>query len=879
MRPFPLLSASVFALAAALTLAVGAPSQAQPATPAAAPQIPSQLPRNVHPLHYTIAATPDAQNLRFTGSVQIDIAVTEATDTIVLNAVDMTFSRVTLDGSIEGLATMDAEAQTATLHFPSAIRPGNHRLSIDYAGKIYTQAAGFFALDYPADGGQKRALFTQFEAPDARRFFPGWDEPNFRTPYDLSVTIPAGQQAIGNMPEARRTTNADGTVTVTFQTTPAMSSYLLFLAVGELDRITTRAAGVEVGVVTRRGAGEQGRWALESAARILPWYNEYFGTPFPLPKLDNVAGPGTSQFFGAMENWGAIFSFENILLVDPAITTPARQQSIFEVAAHEMAHQWFGDLVTMAWWDDLWLNEGFASWMASKTTQHFHPDWGADVDQVESREGALGIDAYATTHPIVQTVRTVEQANQAFDTITYSKGESVLTMLEGFAGSDVWQKGIQAYIAAHKYRNTRTDDLWHAVEAAGAAGITQIAHDFTLQPGVPLIRVGASTCAGGSTAVSLTQAQFSADKPDAKPLSWHVPVRATTVGGTAATTIIANGSGRMTVAGCAPLLINAGQTGYYRTLYQPDQIAALTKAYATLGPVDQYGLLADNLALARADYQPMAVGLDLLASVPADAQAKVTALALEEWGALYELFEGDAATQARIAADMSARFGPVLQRLGTVPRKGEPVLDATLRPELIRMLGHIADPAVVAEARRLFADPAAIPGSLKSAWLRVVAENADAATWDRLHALARSASGAVERSTYYGLLGRTRDAALAQRALDLSITDEPGPTISSAMIGAVATKHSELALDFVLAHLDRVRQLTDTSGWSRFIARLGMDSQTPSTIDKLDAYADAHVAASDRKPIDQTIALLRTRFARQARLQSETQAWLAAHKS
>ncbi len=176
------------------------------------------------------------------------------------------------------------------------------------------------------------------------------------------------------MPEARRATNADGTVTVTFQTTPSMSSYLLFLAVGELDRITTRAAGVEIGVVTRRGAGEQGRWALESSAQVVPWYNQYFGTPYPLPKLDNVAGPGTSQFFGAMENWGAIFSFENILLVDPAITTPARQQSIFEVAAHEIAHQWFGDLVTMAWWDDLWLNEGFASWMSTKATQAIHPN-------------------------------------------------------------------------------------------------------------------------------------------------------------------------------------------------------------------------------------------------------------------------------------------------------------------------------------------------------------------------------------------------------------------------------------------------------------------------------------------------------------------------
>jgi aminopeptidase N len=865
------------------TMLVACPLLAQPAQDTIDSAF-TQLPRTAVPRHYAIEVTPDAAQLRFSGKVAIDLDIVEATDKLVLNAKDMTIDSVSIRAAKgaprSGTATMDGEAETATLAFGTRLAPGRYRLDIAYKGVIHQQANGFFALDSRApDGSPRRSLFTQFEAADARAFVPSWDEPDYKARWDLSAVVPADLMTIGNMPAARTEPLGNGLKRVTFQQTPLMSSYLLFLGIGDFGRIKTMSGNTEVAITMGRGNEAKAQTALDAEAQVLTYYNQYFGTPYPLPKLENVAGPGQSQFFSAMENWGAIFTFERVLLDDPAITTDAERQAIFGVQAHEMAHQWFGDLVTMAWWDDLWLNEGFASWMASKTTQHFHPDWGADVDQVESREGALGIDAYATTHPIVQTVRTVEQANQAFDTITYSKGESVLTMLEGFAGADVWQKGIQAYIAAHKYRNTRTDDLWHAVEAAGAKGITQIAHDFTLQPGVPLIRVGAATCDGGSTKVSLTQAQFSADTPDAKPLSWHVPVRAQTLGGTAATSIVANGSGTMTVAGCAPLLINAGQTGYYRTLYQPGQIAALTKAYAKLGPVDQYGLLADNLALARADYQPMTVGLDLLAAVPADAQTKVTTLAAEEWDALYELFDGDAATQARIAAEMSARFGPVLQRLGMAPRKGEPVLDATLRPVLIRLLGQTGDAAVVAEARRLFQDPDAIPGSLKSAWLRVVAQNADATTWDKLHALARSAGGAVERSTYYALLGRTRDAALAQRALDLSITDEPGPTISSAIIGAVAVEHSELALDFVLTHLDRVRQLTDTSGWSRFIARLGQESRQKSTIDKLDAYADAHVAASDRKPIDQTIALLRTRFARQPRLQSETKAWLAAHPS
>ncbi len=326
MRPFPLVSTLALTAALALQGCADRPREVQstPAAPAAAAQVPSQLPRNVRPLHYTIAAAPDAADLRFTGQARIDIEVLEATDAITLNAADLEFASVTLDGGGRARVSTDADAQTATFRFGNEIAPGRHRLDIDYSGKINTQAAGLFALDYTSDQGPKRALFTQFEAPDARRFFPGWDEPIFRTPYDLSVRVPAGQQAVSNMPEAGREPQADGSHIVRFQTTPAMSSYLLFLAVGEFDRITTTAAGTEIGVVTRRGAGEQGRWALESSARIVPWYNDYFGTPYPLPKLDNVAGPGTSQFFSAMENWGAIFSFENILLVDPAITTEAK---------------------------------------------------------------------------------------------------------------------------------------------------------------------------------------------------------------------------------------------------------------------------------------------------------------------------------------------------------------------------------------------------------------------------------------------------------------------------------------------------------------------------------------------------------------------------
>jgi aminopeptidase N len=878
MRPIPLVS--VLALSTALTLAVSAPAQAPVAAAPAAQNVPTQLPANVRPLHYAIAAVPDAANLRFSATVRIDIQVIEATDTITLNAAELEFAHVTLDGGAPAQVSVDAEAQTATFRFAAAIPAGRHRLDVAYSGKINTQAAGLFALDYTTEAGPKRALFTQFEAPDARRFFPGWDEPNFRTPYDLSLTVPAGQQAIGNMPEDSRTANADGSATVTFQTTPAMSSYLLFLAVGEFDRITTMAGATEIGVVTRRGAGEQGRWALESSARIVPWYNDYFGTAYPLPKLDNVAGPGTSQFFGAMENWGAIFSFENILLVDPAITSEARRQSIFEVAAHEIAHQWFGDLVTMAWWDDLWLNEGFASWMSTKATQALHPEWEPLLGRIDGREAAMQLDSLRTTHPVVQHVTTVEQISQAFDSITYEKGEAVITMLEDFVGDEAWRTGVRAYVARHRLGNTVTDNLWNAVEEAAHRPITAIAHDFTNQPGVPLIRVESGGCAaGGETRVTLRQAQFSRDARDAAPLSWRVPVIAS-AGRAVQRTVVEGGGAEMIVPGCGPLIVNYGQAGYYRTLYSPALIAGITRNFARLRPLDQIGLLADNWSLGLAGYQSPGVALDLVAAAPESANPKLLGRMANMLASINGMYAGDAAHQMMVARFAAAKLGPAMRRLGWAPRAGESPNDAVLRAQLIATLGDLHDPAVVAEANRRFAsdDPSVTAGPLRQTILGIVAVNADAATWERLRQMARTERNPLVRVQLYQLLGAAGDDALARRTLDLALTDEPGATNSSQLIGAVAAGHPDLAFDFAIANQARVEQLVDASSRSRFIARLGAGSADPAMIAKLDAYAGAHMTPQSRGAVDQAIASIRDRVrVRTDRLPDITR-WLEARR-
>jgi aminopeptidase N len=856
------------------------------AAPQASPLVPTQLPANVRPIQYTIAVAPDAANLRFTGRADIDIRVLEPTDSITLNAADLEFGEVSLGGG-DGATPLalsprktdvDQDKQTATFRFDRDIQPGQYRLTLHYRGKIYTQAAGLFALDYEGAAGPKRALFTQFEAPDARRFFPGWDEPQFRTPYNLNVTVPADQDVIGNMPQAGVQANPDGTRTATFQTTPAMSSYLLFMAVGEFDRITKTSAGTEIGVVAKRGDGEKGRWALDSAATILPWYNDYFGTPYPLPKLDNIAGPGSSQFFGAMENWGAIFSFESILLVDPSITTEATRQRIFEVAAHEMAHQWFGDLVTMAWWDDLWLNEGFASWMATKATTALHPEWEPELGTVSGRESAINLDSVSSTHPIVQHISTVEQISQAFDAITYQKGEAVLTMLEDYVGEDAWRRGVQDYIRTNRLSNTQTNDLWQAVERAANKPVTAIARDFTLQPGVPLIRVESAACRSGKTEVALRQGEFSRDRQDQAAKAWRVPVLASTLGGSEARTLVGGGAGTLTVPGCNPLIVNSGQTGYYRTLYTPALLDRLTASFGRLKPIDQIGLLADTWGLGLAGYQSAAEALDMVDAVPANANPQVWARVAAVLSSVHDMYEADPAHQAMISRYASRKLSPVLARIGWAPKAGEAPTVPVLRADLIRTLGEMGDPAVVAEANRRLAagDPLATAGPLRTTILAVNARNIDAAGWERLRAQARAERSPLVKAQLYRLLGTARDPALAQRALDLALTDEPGATTGSAIISAVSEEHPDLAFDFAARNREKVESLVDISSRSRFLAGLGGGSADPAMVGKLEQYATRYMTPQSRGRVDVAIASIRDRIrVRTTRLPDITR-WLEA---
>jgi aminopeptidase N len=840
------------------------------------------LPEDVTPTHYDAEVTPDIAHLRFSGRERIDIDVRRATSRIELNAADIEFERVALSGTpATPKVTSDDQQQTATFDFAAPITPGHYVLTIDYRGKIYQQASGLFVLDYQARGaGLQHALFTQFENSDARRFLPCWDEPGRKATFTLSAVVSSADLAVSNMPIASSESVGADHKRVHFETTPKMSSYLLFFAAGDFERVHRKVGDVDVGVIVKRGDAQRTRFALDSAAELLPYFNDYFGTPYPLPKLDLVAAPGSSQFFSAMENWGAMFFFEKDLLIDARLSTGDDRQNVAVVVAHEMAHQWFGDLVTMAWWDDLWLNEGFASWMENKAVDHFHPQWKLWLQNQSAVQLAMGVDAGSGTHPVITPIKDVLEASDAFDAITYEKGSAVIRMLEAYVGEDAFRAGVRRYLHDHAYGNTVTDDLWSEIDAVSPRKIRDIAHDFTLHAGVPLVRLQGSRCDHDSLKVSLAQSRFSIDDSGASGAQvWHVPVAVQALGENDASHLIVAGPGEVParLSRCAPVLLNAGETAYFRSSYAPDDFAALAGRYAQLPTADQLGLLNDTEALATVDQVPMTQYLLLTTKVPSNGEPLIwiaLAQSLERFDALYERRpkRGEFRAYARRLLQQP------LARIGWDARAGEADNTENLRATLLGALGRFADPAVVAEARRRYREFLAAPTRLSADQrkniLSVVAENADAATWDALHERARAASSELEKQEYYRLLASAADPQLAQRALDLSLTAEAPVTLRPAIIETVASDHPELATAFAMAHWQAIAPLLESDSRSQYVPELASNSSDLSMIVRLKEFAATHIPESAHSSLYKAIAQIQYRVQISTRL-PEIDRWIA----
>src|SRR5580765_5427769 len=614
-------------------------------------ETPGKLPKEVVPTEYAIRIVPNLDNFTFAGNESVKLNVRSPVRQLVLNGLELKIEAASVDGKELPLSAIktDNEKELLTLTLPSELAAGDHALALRFTGKINQQGQGLFYIRYQEQGSGERKVMlgTQFEATDARRFFPCWDEPAFRARFQLTAVVPENWLAVSNMPIESEQKIAGGKE-VRFASTPPMSSYLNVFVAGELDFIESQVGPTQVRVIATKGKAELGRYALEASAEILKYYNDYFGVPYPLPKLDQIAIPG--GFGGAMENWGGITYYESRLLFDPKSSSGETKQNIYEVLAHEMAHMWFGDLVTMAWWDNLWLNEGFASWMGSKCTAHFNPQWevwlARSVPRDPTRrigiakEAAMEGDARSTTHPIQQRVATEAEANSAFDDITYKKGQSFLRMLESFLGEDVFRDGIRQYIAAHKYSNTTTADLWNALSEASNKLVGEIAAGWTEQPGFPVVNVKRE--ANGN--VALSQERFTINFHDNTGTTWKIPLTYFIDGQSAPATLLMSEKTATLedVPSDRALKLNVEGAGNYRVAYDETSWKLLLASLPGMNVPDQVNLLSDAWAFVQEGRQPLSFYSDLVDRLPESTALAVREQIINAFGSIDHLLVGTA---------------------------------------------------------------------------------------------------------------------------------------------------------------------------------------------------------------------------------------------
>lgn len=875
--------------ASALALAACQPGADKPAEKTAEPAALASyekdvLPADASPISYDIAVTPDMETKSFDGQARLTFMVNDSTDKIVVNGINLDIAEATLDDGTPADVAVDAKAERITFGFADKLPVGEHHLDVAYKGRLYDSAAGLFISTYPTPEGAKQMLVSQFEPGDARKVAPMWDEPAQKAVFKISMILPEGDVAISNMPIEKQTPVEGGLVRNDFAPTPKMSSYLLFFGAGDLARISEDFRGVDLGVVTRAGEAEKGQLALDSLADILTYYYDYFGVPFPLPKLDMIAAPGAGGF-GAMENWGAILYFERTLLLDPRFSTPAHKQGIFGIVAHEVAHQWFGDLVTMAWWDDLWLNESFASWMANKVAGKLHPEWNAELQALSSREYAYGLDSVSSTHPVSQQVHNIEEANLAFDAITYQKGMAVIRMIEDYVGEDAFRSGVRAYIKKHSYGNSKMDDLWGAVDKASDAPVLDIAHDFTLQPGVPMIAVDSATCndAGDTTTLSLRQLRYGADAASRNdPLVWRTPVKAVVVGDVdvARATIAGPDAQEMTVSGCGPVKVNAGESGYYRTLYADAPFADLLSQYGALADVDKLGLFQDAYALGSTGDAPFSRFLDLVTLTPKDSDPLITRNVVRYLTGVKQLFKDEPGAD-QYADFAKAWLAPAFTNVGWDVVPGESANESSLRTSLISALANFGDESVIAEARKCYAayraDPSSLSPALLSTVLGVVASKADAATFDQLLEAARKADNPREQQLYYGAISNVEDEDLAKRAIAFFLSDEVAPQYRTRYFASLAYDHPRLVWDYYVAHYEEIEATLDPLQRIEYGPGIAGATGDPEIVKELQAFAAEHLPESAAKPVAIVVQRSEVREALKKDQLPKLVAWLDAH--
>jgi aminopeptidase N len=850
-------------------------------------QTPGKLPKEVLPTDYSIRIVPDIDKLTFSGTEMVKLNVRSRVHQLVLNALELKIVAASIDGRKLPVSTIkvDREYQLLTLTLPSELTAGDHTLSLRFTGKINQQGQGLFYMHYQeqSSGARNLMLGTQFEATDARRFFPCWDEPAFRARFQLTVVVPAKWLAVSNMPIESEKKVAGGKE-VQFAATPPMSSYLNVFVAGELDFIDSRVGPTQIRVIATKGKAELGRYALEISAQILRYYNDYFGVPYPLPKLDQIALPG--GFGGAMENWGGITYFESALLFDPANSSAETKQTIYEVVAHEMAHMWFGDLVTMAWWDNLWLNEGFASWMGSKCTTHFNRQWevwlARELPRDPTRrtgiakEAAMEGDARSTTHPIQQSVATEAEANSAFDDITYKKGQSFLRMLESFLGEDVFRDGIRRYIAAHKYSNTTTADLWNALSKASKKPVADIAAGWTEQPGFPVVKVKREA----DRRVHLTQERFTVSSKNAPQLLWKIPLTYSVVGDAPATLLMTRKTEDLeNIPADCVLKLNVNGAGNYRVVYDTHSWELLLDALPKLDLADRVNLLSDAWALVQADREPVSLYFGLVEKLPASTDLAEREQIIDVLDYINRLLIGSPQLE-EFQHHARSLLRSTFETLGWRPKAGEPSSAGTLRANLIRTLGGLNDSEIIAGCRVRFegylADPASLAPDLRAAVLAMVGRYADEKTWNKLHELGLKTTSIEEKQNYYNALAEAIDPTLVKKTLLIALTDELPTSRALFLIPRVArdSGHPEIAWEFAAANMKALLAKVDAAGANRYVASLFTFFSDDSRADELRHYAKKNLLQASAPEVAKAIDEIHFRSEFKKRLATQLNTWI-----
>ena len=777
------------------------------------------LPTNVKPIGYDITLEPDFSTFTFKGMETIRVDVLSPTSSITLNSIEIAIQScaITPSAGSELAAqniSFDEDSESATFEFGAELPAGEATLAIEFTGELNDKLRGFYRSTYTdINGNERNMATTQLEATDARRAFPCWDEPALKATFTLTLVVPSEMTAVSNMPVVSEKEVRPGVKSVRYGETPIMSTYLLAFIVGDLSYIEEVGDnGTLMRVFTTRGREEQGRFALETSIRLLKYFNDYFGIPYPLPKLDHFAIPDFAA--GAMENWGAITYRETALLVDPENTSVGTRQIVAAIIAHEMAHMWFGDLVTMAWWNDLWLNESFASWMGDKATDNLFPDWEVWTQFVSSDTNrALSLDGLRNSHPIEQEVSNPAQIGELFDAISYSKGGSILRMLESFLGEETFRQGLNKYLTTHQYANAERTDLWNALADVSGQPVAEIMDSWVLQTGYPMLDVGIER-SNGNINLHMMQRRFTYDAiledSAADETLWKAPIGVYTAeGGDSATRLMDTKLLAWDVADSgaeddAWTKLNPEQTGFYRVRYSSSDLQKLVEPIRSksLTPIDRLGIQNDAFALSRAGIIPATDFLTIAEAYREEDNAPVCADLSSNLGGLDNLLS-DEAYYGNFQAFSRSIFQQVAEIVGWDAKPDETNMDALLRSTVLNHVGGNDDENALREAAARFAayadDPSGVSPDIRGIVFRLAAKRGGRSEYEAMWQLRADTPLQEEKVRF--LLGLTsfEDRALLEETLNRSLGDEVRvhDTVSVITLVAGNTQGRDLAWQFL----------------------------------------------------------------------------------